>query len=212
MSSLFDFEIDDLTAQLCEALAALPMDRQVAALNRTRRALHETGPFRDQPVDCVLWVEADTVQPNDYNPNHVAPPEMRMLKRSIRREGYTQPIVGWDSGTAIEVVDGEHRTRVGREDAETRTRLYGYLPVTLINAGRDERSDRIAATILHNEARGKHGVRPMAEIVAELLRSGWADDDVARELGMDADEVLRFKHTTGLPDLFKNGAYSQAWE
>jgi hypothetical protein len=29
---------------------------------------------------------------------------------------------------------------------------------------------------------------------------------------MDADEVLRFKQNTGLPELFKDSAYSRAWE
>lgn len=214
MRSIFDAELDALAEQMTALLAAMPVEEQVAALNRVRTVLHQAGPFAGEPVDNVQWVPADSVTPNDYNPNHVAPPEMRMLKRSIRRDGYTQPVVGWSEGedAEIEVVDGEHRTRLGREDREIRGRLHGYLPVTLVRSGRGGRSDRMASTILHNEARGKHGVRPMADIVAELLRSGWTDDDVARELGMDADEVLRFKHKTGLPDLFKDGAYSRAWE
>jgi ParB-like chromosome segregation protein Spo0J len=139
---------------------------------------------------------------------------MRLLRLSIDKDGYTQPIVGWENedGYRVEVVDGEHRTRVGKETQYIRERLHGHLPVTLIKQNREGRNDRIAATIRHNRARGVHGVVPMADIVAELIRLGWTDEEIAKELGMDADEVLRFKQNTGLPALFEEHAYSHAWE
>jgi ParB-like chromosome segregation protein Spo0J len=215
MNSLFDSLTDNVVSQMqpiIDQLAALPLPERVDALNRIRQMLHAVSPFASEPVDCVLWVEAEQVEGNDYNPNSVAPPEMKLLKRSIDKDGYTQPIVAWRDSGGYEVVDGEHRTRVGKEDKAINKRLHGYLPVTVINAERVDRKDRIAATIRHNRARGVHGVLPMTDIVAELIRQGWADDEVAAELGMDADEVLRFKHNTGLPELFKNHTYSKAWE
>jgi ParB-like chromosome segregation protein Spo0J len=215
MASLFDSVVDALVAEMrpiAERLAALPLEQQVEALNRLRTALHEAGPFAGEPVDCVLWAPADDVRPNDYNPNSVAPPEMRLLRHSIRVDGYTQPIVAWRNNGDLGVVDGEHRSRVGKEDPAVRRRVRGYLPVVVVNHGRTATRDRMAATIRHNRARGVHGVMPMADIVAAMLREGWADDEIARELGMDADEVLRFKQQVALPELFRGHEYSAAWE
>jgi ParB-like chromosome segregation protein Spo0J len=157
---------------------------------------------------------AEDVKGNDYNPNDVPPPEMRLLRLSIDKDGYTQPIVGWEreEDCHIEVVDGEHRTQVGQRTQYIRERLYDHLPVTLIKKDRQDRNDRIAATIRHNRARGVHGVTSMVEVVAELIRLGWTDDEIAKELGMDADEVLRFKQNTGLPEVFSDRPYSKAWE
>lgn len=169
--------------------------------------------FSDEPVDCVLWLPAEDVQSNDYNPNRVAPPEMRLLEISVTQDGYTQPVVVYQNGSpTAEVVDGFHRARVGRESAKVRQRVHGYLPCSLIKQTRSDRKDRIAATIRHNRARGVHGIVPMTDIVAELLRRGWTDAEVAKELGMDADEVLRFKQNSGLPELFAGGEYSRSWE
>ena len=217
--NLFDAAVDDLVSRselLAAEIAALPIEQQVDALNRIRQTLHAVSPFAAEPVDCVLWLPAGNVQANDYNPNRVAPPEMKLLKRSIRQDGYTQPIVGYsETGSLadpVEVVDGFHRNRVGKEDNKVAKRIHGYLPVTIINSDRTERKDRIASTIRHNRARGVHAITPMTDIVADLIRRGWQDDAIAVELGMDADEVLRFKHHSGLPDLFRNESYSMAWE
>lgn len=209
---MFATDIRRLTTELCGLLELLPFEEQVTALNDVRLALHAVSPFQHEPVDCVLWVPAEQVHANDYNPNHVAPPEMRLLERSIVVDGYTQPIVGSTDGATIETVDGFHRGRIGRESKKIRLRTHGYLPVALIRSERSDRSDRIAATIRHNRARGVHGVMPMTGIVAELIRRGATDTEVAAELGMDADEVLRFKQTSGLPDLFRDQEYSRAWE
>jgi ParB-like chromosome segregation protein Spo0J len=214
--SIFDDLAAGLVAQaraLAEQIAGLPLDKQVAVLNAVRQELHAVSPFRDEPVDCVLWLPAERVHANDYNPNRVAPPEMRLLEISVASDGYTQPVVASPDGSEdVEVIDGFHRARVGKESPKVRRRVHGYLPCSLIRPSRAGRNNRIAATIRHNRARGVHGVLPMTDIVAELLRNGWTDDEVARELGMDADEVLRFKQNTGLPELFATSAYSRAWE
>ncbi len=154
----------------------------------------------------------DLVHGNTYNPNAVAPPEMALLERSIRADGYTQPIVTHRAPLYFEVVDGFHRQRIGTESVAIRARLHGYLPIVAIRADRGGVDDRIAATIRHNRARGVHGVRPMTEVVIALLRAGWSDSDVAAELGMDSEEVFRFKQVSGLPELFRDRPYSMSWD
>lgn len=198
--------------EIAQETSALSEKEQVAVLNAIRWVLHKASPFSEEPVDCVLWVEADTVEGNDYNPNVVAPPEMRLLKRSILEDGYTQPIVTWQTDGHREVVDGFHRNRVGKEDKTVRERIKGYLPVTTVNEGRTDRGDRIAATIRHNRARGKHVIEGMSEIVIELSRRKWSDQRIARELGMEPDEVLRLKQISGLEEMFADDEFSEAWE
>lgn len=216
--SLFDSAVASLVERgeaLAREIAALPLEDQVAALNGIRRALHEAGPFREQPVDCVLWVPAARVRANGYNPNTVAPPEMRLLVESIRADGYTQPVVAYTDPQPdrdLTVVDGFHRLRVASEVKDVRTAVRGYLPVTEIRTTRHNQDDRMASTIRHNRARGRHGVAPMSAIVAELVQAGWPDERIARELGMDRDEVLRMKQVTGLAALFADQEFSEAWE
>lgn len=213
---LFAGLADDLVARakvLFSELDSLPLEAKVDAINRIRKALHEHSPFAAEPVDCVLWVPADQVWANAYNPNHVANPEMRLLQLSIEADGYTQPIVTDNEGDdRYEIVDGFHRNRVGKENPKVRQRVKGYLPVTVINRDRTDPKDRMAATIRHNRARGVHGIMPMMDVVATLIRQGWTDSDICKELGMEPDEVLRFKQGTGLPELFKCQEYSRSWE
>lgn len=159
------------------------------------------------PVSNVQWVATDLVQANDYNPNSVAKPEMDLLRRSIEADGYTQPIVTWlrDDGVH-EVVDGFHRHLVGKEMG------MQSLPVVVVNRDSAGRNDRIASTIRHNRARGKHRIDSMSEIVLELSRRNWSDKKISEELGMDQDEVLRLKQITGLAELFKDEEFSEAWD
>jgi ParB-like chromosome segregation protein Spo0J len=160
----------------------------------------------NHPVSRVIWVETDKVYANDYNPNKVAPPEMKLLEHSILSDGFTQPIVVWETEDGYEVVDGFHRHLVGKKLGLAR------LPVVVINSDRSDRSDRIAATIRHNRARGKHQVAAMSEIVQELARRNWSDAKIGRELGMEPDEVLRLKQISGLAELFADHEFSEAWE
>lgn len=161
---------------------------------------------KKHPVATVIWVERDLVQANDYNPNAVAKPEMDLLRRSIEADGFTQPIVTWFHDGIYEVVDGFHRHLVGKEMGLT------HLPVVVVNNESTERNDRIASTIRHNRARGKHKISSMSDIVVELSRQNWNDERIAKELGMDADEVLRLKQITGLAELFENEDFDEAWE
>jgi ParB-like chromosome segregation protein Spo0J len=109
------------------------------------------------------------------------------------------------------VVDGFHRHRVGRENQEIRERVRGHLPLTVVNADRVDRGDRIAATIRHNRARGKHQVEAMSDIVMELRRRNWSPEKIGKELGMDPDEVLRLTQITGMAELFSNEEFSKSW-
>lgn len=211
--TLLGQNILDAARALCGELAELPEGERIALLNEVKLLLHAVSPLRAEPVDCVLWVPAETVEANDYNPNSVAPPEMRLLQHSITEDGFTQPIVTWETAPGQrEVVDGFHRNRVGKECKAVRERTRGYLPVTTINEARQDRSDRIAATIRHNRARGKHQVTAMSEIVLELSRRNWSEEKIGRELGMDADEVLRLKQISGLAEMFADREFSEAWE
>jgi len=212
MSNLFEQGIMSQIESVCAMLDTLPLDDKVTMLNQIRERLHEASPFKDEPIDLVLWVDNTQVQGNDYNPNSVAPPEMRLLERSIKQDGYTQPIVTSPIKDGNEIVDGFHRSRVGKESKAVRSRVHGYLPITRIKSDRADIKDRMAATIRHNRARGVHGVIPMANMVASLISQGWTDTDIAQQLGMDADEVLRFKQNLGLPELFKNIEFSPSWE
>ena len=204
--------IDDLTREICEIIDGLDTHSRISAINRIRLVLHSVSPFRDEPVDLVLWVPAASVEANDYNPNKVAAPEMRLLEHSIRSDGYTQPIVTFSEADSRVVIDGFHRNMVGREVGDISARLHGYLPVTTVNIDRTAREDRIAATIRHNRARGRHIVTAMSDIVVELSKRNWSDKRIARELGMDADEVLRLKQIGGLAELFSDAEFSEAWD
>lgn len=190
----------------------LDLVSRVELLNELRSVLAEFSPFREEPVDYVEWVPADQVQANSYNPNSVAPPEMELLRLSIIADGFTQPIVSNAEDGHREVVDGFHRSRVGKECPDVAARTLGYLPLVQIRTDRESKPDRMAATIRHNRARGKHQVIAMSEIVLELKRRNWSDEKIGRELGMDPDEVLRLAQITGLVEAFKDREFSQAWE
>lgn len=183
---------------------------KVDALNYIRQELHNHSPFSGEPCDCVVWKSLDSIQANEYNPNHVATPEMKLLYESIKLDGYTMPIVTYDLGNgATEIVDGFHRNRIGREHPDIKKRLHGYLPVSTIDKPQDE---RIGSTIRHNRARGTHGIRPMSDIVLDLSKMGWDDCEICKKLGMELDEVIRLKQITGLKEAFSNHEFSKSWE
>lgn len=193
-------------------LQSLPEDKRIEAINAFRQAIHENSPFREQPVDCVLWIKQDEITANDYNPNNVAPPEKRLLCKSLEMDGFTQPIVVTESEARhYEIVDGFHRHEIGSNRAVLKRQLKGYLPVTCLRKEQQKKFDRIAATIRHNRARGRHQINAMSDIVRELVQLGWDDERISQELGMDSDEVLRLKQINGLLELFADRRYSEAW-
>lgn len=188
------------------------IDKRVSLLNDLRLLISKYSPFKTEPVDCVQWVKSESVAANDYNPNTVAPPEMELLRVSINNDGYTQPVVTWNNKKNIEVVDGFHRTRVCKEFDDVRNRVHGYLPIVSIKKDNEDRNNRIASTIRHNRARGKHRVDAMSDIVLELKNRNWKNSRIAKELGMDEDEILRLCQITGLADLFSDDDFSKSWD
>ena len=202
----------DKIKTILKEIENLPVNEKIEAINVIRYELHNISPFKNEPVDLVVWVKSEIVQANDYNPNAVAPPEMELLKRSVEMDGYTQPIVSWKNNGTYEVVDGFHRNRIGKECDSVKERIRGYLPITIIKEDREGRNDRIASTIRHNRARGKHSIDGMAQIIIELKKRNWSDKKIGKELGMDPDEILRLSQITGLAEMFADKEFSEAWE
>lgn len=207
-------ELSELAREMAEMIEELPLDEKVDAINEVRSILHKVSPFKSEPVDFVRWVKNQNVTANDYNPNKVAPPEMKLLELSIVNDGYTQPIVSWSNPekSAIEVIDGFHRNRVGKESKAVQQRVQGYLPIVDIRTEQSSKNDRMASTIRHNRARGKHQVDAMSEIVIELKNRNWRNTRIAKELGMDEEEVLRLCQISGMEHLFSDRDFSRAWE
>jgi len=220
MSNYEIFNMDDLEMpisdeirNIVEYLETLTVESKVEVLNHVRAELHRVSPFKNEPIDFVQWVLTDSVRANDYNPNSVAPPEMQLLEHSIEHDGFTQPVVGWkDSNDTHEVVDGFHRTTVAKRSDMVRGRLQGFMPIVSIQGKNEDRNDRVASTIRHNRARGKHQIESMSDIVVELKKRNWSDTRIAKELGMDQDEVLRLCQITGLSEVFSEESFSQAWD
>lgn len=183
---------------------------QAGRIDHLRDILHELSPTRSQPVDRVRWVPLDQVEPNDYNPNHVAETEMALLLRSVLADGYTQPIVTiYDPDKArYVIVDGFHRHRIMTVNADVRERCGGLVPIVVIDK---PINDRMASTVRHNRARGRHSIGGMSAMVFAMLDNGMDDAAICNELGMEAEELLRLKHITGFSKLFANTEYNRAW-
>lgn len=215
MATVLDVGADENVSAAKSALdfiRHLSVDGKVSALNEIREHLHKMSPFKSEPVDFIRWVSKDDVQANDYNPNSVAPPEMELLRTSIMADGYTQPIVTNEEDGKRVVIDGFHRNRVGKECDDVRERVHGYLPIVQIRTSQVDISDRMASTIRHNRARGKHRVEAMSEIVIELKRRNWTDEKIAKNLGMEKDEILRLCQISGLTELFSDQEFSKSWD
>lgn len=172
--------------------------------------MKETDTAYVSPVYRVIAVPIEKVEANTYNPNHVAPPEMKLLYDSIREDGYTMPIVCYYDAARDKyiIVDGFHRYRIMMEHSDIYEREHGLLPVSVIDKDLDY---RMASTIRHNRARGAHDVDLMSNIVRELHELGRSDQWISQHLGMDMDEILRLKQITGLSALFKDYPFGQAW-
>lgn len=163
------------------------------------------------PVYNVIAVPLEKIRSNSYNPNHVASPEMKLLYQSIKEDGYTMPIVCYyiKDEDVYELVDGYHRYLIMKEHKDIYERENGLIPVSTIDKPIE---DRIASTIRHNRARGTHDIELMSNIIAELVESGMSDAWIAKNIGMDLDEILRLKQITGLAALFSDKEFSRSWE
>ena len=194
-----------------DSLALLPDSERINAIELIRQQLYEISPLASQPVDRVRWVPIEQVEPNDYNPNSVAKIELGLLYTSILHDGYTQPIVTiWsEEQQKYIIVDGFHRYFTCLNNQDIRDRNHGMLPIVVLEK---PINDRMASTVRHNRARGKHSIDGMSNMVFQMLENGWSEAEICAELGMEAEEVLRLKHITGFSKLFENAQYKKAWE
>lgn len=163
------------------------------------------------PVYSITAVPIEKIKPNNYNPNKVAPFEMKLLYESIKEDGYTMPVVCYYSKAkdCYLIVDGFHRYQIMLDYPDIYEREHGLLPVSVINKPLDK---RMASTIRHNRARGSHDVDLMSNIVKELHELGRSDAWISKHLGMDKDEILRLKQITGIAALFRDVNFGQAWQ
>jgi ParB-like chromosome segregation protein Spo0J len=196
--------------QILKKYQAASFDEKVGVYNQITQELYDFLGL-NHPTLNVQLIPLAQVEGNDYNPNKVPPPEMRLLKLSVRKDGLTMPVV-----VAAEkkkenwvIVDGFHRTAICRNTKDIRESLKGYLPVTRLNKTIE---NRVAATVRHNMARGTHQVELSARLVAFLKRHDWSNQRIGDELGMDADEVLRLRQITGLAEAFQNEDFSRSWD
>jgi hypothetical protein len=203
---------DEVTRTMLAAIAdyLAASDDKVAAIELLRAHLHAQHPNAGQPVDLVRWIPIDKVRPNDYNPNSVAGTEMSLLYTSIDHDGYTQPVVTIYDNEKDEyvIVDGFHRYFVMKSNQDICDRTHGLVPCVVIDK---DINDRMASTIRHNRARGRHSVQGMSNLVFSMLDGGWSDAEVCNELGMEPEELLRLKHITGFSKLFADREYNKAW-
>ncbi len=199
-------------SQLETIVAAIEAaDLSLDDIEAIRDVLHDKCPNKSQPVDRIRWVDVDMVCPNDYNPNSVARKEMALLYTSILHDGYTQPVVTvYDPAKKkYVIIDGFHRYFTCKTRQDIRDRNHGKLPIVVLDK---QINDRMASTVRHNRARGKHSVNGMSNMVFEMLENGWADHAICNELGMEPEELLRLKHLTGFSKLFADAEYNKAWQ
>lgn len=184
---------------------------KIKFVNELRQFIHDELSEVKQPIDNVMWVPLELVEPNDYNPNSVAKTEMGLLYKSIKHDGYTQPVVTIfdEEKQKYVIVDGFHRYFTCKTNTDIQDRNKGMLPIVVI---KKDINERMAATIRHNRARGEHSVQGMSNMVFEMLSNGWSDPDICNHLGMEAEELLKLKHITGFSKLFQNTEYKKAWE
>lgn len=186
-------------------------DEKIDKINEINKELYKLSPVNGQPVGNVQWVNIEKVQANDYNPNSVAKKEMTLLHTSIAHDGYTQPIVTIynEKMDKYVIVDGFHRYFVCNSHKDILARNKGRVPIVVIDK---DINDRMASTVRHNRARGKHSVDGMATMVFSMLENGWEDQEICNQLGMEAEELLRLKHITGFSKLFADVKYQKAWK
>lgn len=202
-----------LAKELSKEIELIPnADDKIQAINEVRRVIHEVSPLKHHPVDFVFWKKSDNVEANEYNPNSIPPPEMKLLYESIANDGYTMPIVSYEDTNITRIVDGFHRRETEKRNSDISASTFGHVPLTTIRDKQTGLSDRMASTIRHNRARGSHNIELMSQIVTELVEMGKGDAWICKHVGMSPDELLRMKQITGLASLFQNKDFSNSWD
>mgnify|MGYP001465286315 CR=1 FL=1 len=206
------FIIADIRNLIADINALENIEKKIEALNYIRQELHKVSPMKHHPVDCVIWEKSENVECNDYNPNAVAPPELKLLTRSILEDGFTMPIYTNPENSHKTIIDGFHRRKCERANKQISASTFGRIPITIAREEKRDISNRMASTIRHNRARGSHDIDLMVNIVSELSKAGMSDAWIMKNVGMDADEVLRLKQLSGLIELFADKEFSKSEE
>lgn len=183
------------------------IEEKVELYNQISNELYEFLGI-NHPVLNIQLVPLDSVEKNDYNPNKVANPEMELLKLSIKKDGLTMPCVVSSDKNKFVIVDGFHRKTIVENDKDVSKSLFGYLPVSKLDK---DLENRITSTVRHNMARGTHQIELSAKLVTILKKHNWSNERIGKELGMDADEVLRLKQITGISEAFSDIEFSKSW-
>ena len=200
------------TAEVCKLISELKtVDDKIDTLNEVREALHRVSPLNDHPADFVRWVKLEQVKGNKYNPNHVAPPELKLLRKSVGKFGYTMSIVACFVDGVLQIVDGFHRHLVGMYK-EIKESTFGRVPVTQMRASQQQFPDLVSGTVLHNRARGEHGVDGMSNIVVQMkLDFDMSDKWIFDNLGIDAEELMRLTQIAGIARMVEGKDFSKSW-
>ena len=198
---------DNKTKEIIELIKSSSFT--IEDINEIENELYNKNPLKHNPVSRVQFIDVDKIEPNDYNPNAVAKNEMKLLEISIDHDGYTQPTVTiYDKERdKYVIVDGFHRYYVMKTSKLINERNGGKLPIVVLDK---DINDRMASTVRHNRARGKHSVSGMGNIVCEMIKNGATDEEVCNELGLETDELVRLKYTSGVAKLFENEEFSKS--
>ena len=203
--------VESIETSIEQDISNLSEYQKIEYIELLKEKLNKMTSLGTQPINRVRWVSIEDVQANDYNPNSVAGEEMNLLYVSILHDGYTQPIVTiYDEKVSkYIIIDGFHRYFTCKNNKDILERNKGMLPIVVLDKDINE---RMASTVRHNRARGKHSIDGMSNMVFKMLDNGWEDKDICNHLGMSPDELLRLKHITGFSKLFENAEYNKVWK
>ena len=202
---------DQIVDEIIRYLNGFDAAKKQDEIKAIKTAISKISDKKHNPVDNVIWVNYNMVEANDYNPNAVAKREMKLLYTSIKHDGYTQPIVTiWDEQKQkYVIIDGFHRYASMVYNKDLRELNNSEVPIVVLDK---DINDRMASTIRHNRARGKHSIEGMSNIVLKMLKNGWGDAEICNELGLETEELVRLKYVTGFAKLYEDKEFGKAWE
>ena len=162
----------------------------------------------EMPISNIEWIDVNLLKANDYNPNVVLKREMNLLKLSIIRNGWIQPIL---INKDYEIIDGYHRVSAVRMDKQLMEFTDGKVPCAILDL--DEPS-RMLLTIRINRAKGNHVAFKMHEVIDKLVNEyGISVKRICKEIGATNKEVqlLLQENIFTQKGFNEESVYSKAW-
>jgi ParB-like chromosome segregation protein Spo0J len=169
------------------------------------------------PIDNILWIDTDLLVANDYNPNVVIGPEWQLLKLSLLKQGWLQPVLvsvilddaGQPTGQ-YRIIDGFHRSTLAKTDKKVREKFGTKVPCAVLDISEAERK---MLTVRINRAKGSHMAARMHDLVTSLHQEhGIPVDQLCSELGASKAEIELLLQENVFAKLdTPNHVYSQAW-